>query len=99
VDFFPKTNLALQSYAQRNPGNSFQITRLGNDGVIIRGLYQREKVRVPVTLTIKPGGPSRSFLEVKIYWENRDIAPGDLEIVASELFQIVEKATGLRPSP
>ncbi|MBI5969024.1 MAG: hypothetical protein HY882_14350 [Deltaproteobacteria bacterium] len=98
MDFHPKINLALQSYARTNPGNSFQITRLGNDAVIIRGLYQREKVRVPVTLTIKPGGASKSLIEIKISWKNPDIAPEDLEVIASELFQIVEKATALRPS-
>jgi len=99
MDFHPKINLALQSYARRNPGNSFQYTRLGNDAVIIQGLYQKERTRAPVILTIKPGGPSKSLLQIKISWKNSDIVLEDLEVAASELFEIIEKATGLRPSP
>jgi hypothetical protein len=94
-DFHPSLNQALQKYAREKPGNTFQVVRLGNDMVVIRGYFQKEpqQGRLPVVITSKPGGPDRTRLEI-----NPSAGQSGLsEAAAGELFQIIEKETGLTP--
>ncbi len=98
-DFHPKLNQALQKYAKEKPGNSFQVTRLGSDLVIFRGLYQKEpnQARLPVVIMTKPAGPEKSRLEIK---PSSGQGGSSLRLIvtsAGELFQIVEKETGFLP--
>jgi hypothetical protein len=97
--FHPRLNLALQDYAQRYKGNSFQVVRLGSDAVIIRGLYQgdQDRGRFPTFITIKPMSPQKTWMEIKISSSNPEASAEYLERAAKELFQIVEKGTGFRP--
>lgn len=89
----------LRDYAKRHKGDSFQLTRLGNDAVIIQGLYKGEQYqdRFSTTITIKPAGPKRTRMEIKISSGNLAASSKDLEMAARELFQIVEKGTGIPP--
>lgn len=98
-DFHPKLNQALQKYAREKPGNSFQVTRLGSDLVIIRGFYQKEpnQARLPVVIMTKPAGPEKSRLEIKPSSGQRGAFPGLDVASAGELFQIVERETGFLP--
>ncbi|MCX5914780.1 MAG: hypothetical protein NTV04_22935 [Deltaproteobacteria bacterium] len=68
ASFHPKANSALQDYARTRKGNSFQISRLGSDEVVLRGVYVREgtQERYSATLTVKPAGPQKSQLEIKV---------------------------------
>ncbi len=90
-DFHPSLNQALQKYAKEKPGNTFQVVRLGNDLVVIRGYFQKEpqQGRLPVVLTSKPDGAQRTRLEIN--------PSGVPEVTAGEHFQIIEKETGLTP--
>ena len=99
ISFYPKVNSVLQDYAKKRKGNSFQVTRLGNDAVIIRGLCKGEQYqdRFSTTITVKPRGPKRTRMEIKISSGNPAASSKDLEMAARELFQIVEKGTGIPP--
>jgi hypothetical protein len=94
-DFHPMLNQALQKYAQKKPGNTFQVVRLGNDMVVIRGYFQKEpqQGRLPVVITSKPGGEQRTRLEINPSAGQ----PGEPKAIAGELFRIIEKETGLTP--
>jgi hypothetical protein len=94
-DFHPRLNQALQKYAKEKPGNTFQVVRLGNDMVVIRGYYQKDpqQARLPVVITTKPGGEHRTKLEI-----NPQVSQSGVpEATAGELFQIIEKETGWTP--
>ena len=98
-DFHPRLNQALQKYSKENPGNSFQVTRLGSDLVIIRGFYQKEsnQARLSVVIMTKPVGAGKSRLEIKPSANQGGAFPGLDVASAGELFQIVEKETGFLP--
>jgi hypothetical protein len=99
MSFHPKLNSALQDYAKRHKGNSFQIARLGSDAVIIQGIYQgeRDQGRYSTTITIKPAGARKSRMEIKISAKNAGASSTNLEEVARDLFQILEQGAGFRP--
>ncbi len=94
--FYPKANSALQDYARSKKGNSFQISRIGSDSVILRGVYLREggQERYVSTLTIKPAGPQKSLLEIKFDTSSGTSSSSSPENAAKEIFQIIEKASG-----
>ena len=94
--FYPKANSALQDYARGKKGNSFQISRIGSDAVILRGVYLREgtQERYVSTLTIKPAGSQKSLLEIKFDSSGGDASSGNPGDAAKEIFQIIEKAAG-----
>jgi hypothetical protein len=95
----PKINSALQDYAKRHKGNSFQIVLLGSDAVIIQGLYKGEQcqARLSTTITVKPAGPGRTRIEIKISSNDAKISSEYLKEAGRELFQIIEKGTGISP--
>ena len=99
MSFHPKLNSALQDYAKTRGGNSFQVTRLGNDAVVIQGIYkgEQEQDRFPSTITAKSAGPGRTRMEIKISSSDSKIYSDHLKEVARDLFQIIEKETGVRP--
>ena len=99
MSFHPRLNSALQDYARKQKGSSFQVIRLGNDAVIIQGLYkgQQEQDRFPSTITVKPAGPGKTRVKIKISSSDSKIYSEDLQEVARDLFQIIEKETGVRP--
>ena len=101
MSFHPKLHMALQDYANKHRGSSFQVIRLGNDGVIIQGIYkgERDQDRLSTAITAKPAGPERTSMEIRISSSNPDASPKSLEMAAQELFRVVEKETGLHPSP
>lgn len=94
--FYPKANSALQDYARNRKGNSFQISRIGSDAVVLRGVYLRggTKERYVSTLTIKPAGSQKSLLEIKFDPSGGNSTSPNPEEAAKELFQIIEKAAG-----
>ncbi len=81
-DFHPKLNQALQKYAREKPGNSFQVTRLGSDLVIIQGSYQKEpnQARLSVVITTKPPGLGKNEPGNKTLRKSRRNLPGDLSL-------------------
>jgi hypothetical protein len=99
MSFHPKLNSALQDYARKQKGGSFQVIRLGNDAVIIQGFYRREQEqdRFPSTVTAKSAGPGRTRMEIKISSSDSKIYSEHLKEFAGDLFQIIEKETGVRP--
>jgi hypothetical protein len=99
MSFHPRVNSALQDYARKQNGSSFQVTRLGNDAVVIQGLYQgeQEQDRFPSKITVKPAGPGKTRVEIKISSSESKIYSEDLKEVARDLFQIIETGTGVRP--
>jgi hypothetical protein len=68
MSFHPKLHSALQDYANRYRGNSFQVVRLRNDAVIFRGLNKREENqdRFLTVITVNPAGPKKTLMEIKI---------------------------------
>jgi hypothetical protein len=98
MSFYPKLHAALQDYAHRNKGNSFQVVRLGSDAVIIRGLYkgERDQDRFLAVITAKPEGPKKSLLEIKLS-PLHPASPTTVETAAEELFQMVGKETNPTP--
>ena len=99
-DFHPKLNQALQKYAKENPGNSFQVTRLGNDLVVIRGLYQKEPnlARSLVVITTRPITTEKTRLEIKPSSSHPFTSQASIQEAAGSLFQVIEKETGLTPA-
>jgi len=99
MSFHPRLNSALQDYAKGHKGNSFQVTHLGSDTVIIQGFYKGDQYRAPLstTIAVKPAGPRRTWVEIKISSRDPEISSKYLKEAAGELFQIVEKGTGVRP--
>ena len=99
MSFHPKLNSALQDYAKRHKGNSFQVTYLGSDQVILQGLYigKQYQGRLSPMITVKPAGPSRTWVEIKISSTDPNIFSEYLKEAARDLFQIIEKGTGVRP--
>jgi hypothetical protein len=98
MSFYPKLHSALQDYASRNKGNSFQVVRLGSEVIIFRGFYEgkREEDRFLTVITAKPMGPKSTLMEVKISPRNTEASSVYLEKAAKDLFQIVEK--GINPA-
>jgi hypothetical protein len=94
--FHPQANSALQEYARTRKGNSFSISRLGSDEVVLRGVYLREgtQERYSATLTLKSAGPKKSQMEIKVAPAAETSSPGDPEAAAKEIFSLVEKALG-----
>lgn len=94
--FHPQANSALQEYARTRKGNSFSISRLGSDEVVLRGVYLREgtQERYSATLTLKSVGPKKSQMEIKVTPAAETSSSGDPEPAAKEIFQIVEKSLG-----
>jgi hypothetical protein len=92
ISFHPGLNLALQDYAKKYKGNSFQITRLGSDAVIIQGFYKAEGIRdqVPTVITARPVGPEKSRVEIKVSPNYRGASSESLKRVVQELFRIIE---------
>lgn len=99
-NFHPKLNQALQKYAREKPGNVFQVARLGNDSVVIRGVYQGEPTRdrLPVSITAKPIGLEKTRVEIKISSSVSGASLSSLEISAAELFQVIENEVGTLPA-
>ena len=95
--FYPKLHSALQDYASRNMGTSFQIVLLGGKLVIFRGHFKREgdQDRFFTVITAKPVGPKKTLMEVKISPGNSEASSAYLEKAADDLFQIAEK--GISP--
>ena len=93
MSFYPKLHSALQDYANRHKGNSFQVVRLGSDVVIFRGLYKGEgdQESFLTVITAKPVGPKKTLMEVKISPSNPEASSVHLEMAARGLFQMVEK--------
>ena len=98
ISFYPKLHSALQDYASRNKGNSFQVVRLGSEVVIFRGFYkgEGEQNRFLTIITAKPLGSSMTLMEVKISPSNPEASSAYLEKAAKDLFQIVEQ--GINPA-
>jgi len=92
-DFHPKLNQVLQRYAQENPGNSFQIVRLGNDGITLRGFYRepQSRVRFPLAIVARPVDGNRSRIEVKISPDLPEASWGFLKGFLAQLYEIMEK--------
>jgi hypothetical protein len=99
MSFHPRLNSALQDYAKNHKGNSFRVVLLRNDAVIIQGFYKGEQGqdRLPATITAKPAGPGRTRMEIKISSSDSKIYSENLKEVARDLFQIIEKETGVSP--
>jgi len=97
--FHPKINLALQDYAKSHKGNSFQVLRLGSDGVIIRGLYkgERDPERISTTITAKPVPPKNTRVEIKFFLNNMPGSSDSLERAAIDLFRLIEERAATRP--
>jgi hypothetical protein len=95
--FHPKLNSALQEFAREHKGNSFQVLRLGSDGVVIRGLYQRDwdHARFIVSLRVVPLGPDQTRIEMQISSNRPDTSTENLAMAAGELFQIIEDRTAV----
>jgi len=98
ASFHSQTNSVLQDYARSRKGNSFQISRLGSNEVVLRGIYLREgtQERYAATLTIKPAGPRQSQLEIKVGPATDANSAGNLEAAAQEIFRIIEKPAKTR---
>ena len=96
--FYSQANSALQDYARTRKGNSFQISRLGSNEVVLRGIYLREgtQERYSAILTVKPAGPKRSQLEIKVAPAAEASSSGSPEAAAKEIFLIIEKSAGIR---
>jgi hypothetical protein len=90
--FHPKLNSALQEFAQEHKGNSFQVMRLGSDGLIIRGLYRRDwdQARFLVNLHVFPVPQDRTRIDIRINSDRPDASAEDLAMAAGGLFQIIE---------
>ena len=99
MSFHPRLNSALQDYAKNHKGNSFRVALLRNDAFILQGFYQgeQEQDRLPSTITAKPAGPGRTKMEIKISPCDSKISSEYLKDVARDLFQIIEKGTGVGP--
>ena len=99
MSFHPKLNSALQDYAKRHKGNFFQVTHLGSDTVIMQGSYKEGEYQGPLstTITVKPAGPRRTRVEIKISSSDPKISSEYLKEAARDLFQIIEKGTGVGP--
>ena len=98
MSFHPKLNSALQDYAKKHKGNSFQVALLGSDAVIIQGLYKGEQyqARLSTTFTVKPAGPGRAWMEIKISSSDSKVNSKYLREAARELFQMIEKGMGIQ---
>lgn len=96
--FHVQANSALQEYARTRKGNSFSISRLGSDEVVLRGIYLREGTpqRYSTTLTLKSAGPKKSQMEIKVAPAAETTTSGDPEAAAKEIFSIVEKSLGTK---
>ena len=98
VDFktlHPKLNSALQEFAREHKGNSFQVLRLGSDGLVIRGLYRRDwdQARFLVNLHAFPLPGDRTRIDIRITSDRPDSSAEDLAMAAGGLFQIIEDRT------
>ncbi len=95
ASFHGKANAALQDHAKIHKGNSFQISRLGSDAVILRGVYLREggRERYVSSLTIKPIASQKCQLEIKFDLSAGGSSSSNPDGAAKEIFQIIEKAT------
>jgi hypothetical protein len=98
-EFHPRLNQTLQKVAREKPGSSFQIARLGNDSLVLRGSYQAEanQLRWPVNIVAKPAGPQKTHLEIRITPGRPGDSPEAIEAAAGELFQIIRRETGFTP--
>ena len=94
--FHGQANAALQDHAKTHKGNSFQISRVGSDAVILRGVYLREGGREKYVsiLTIKPIASQKCQLEIKFDSSAGGPSSSRPDEAAKEIFQIIEKATG-----
>ncbi len=100
ASFHPKLNSALQEYAQKHKGNSFRVVRLGSDGVMIRGYFKSDnhQERFSTEITIKPAGQKKTRLEIKPIASQPGVSSETMEARVGELFQLIEKDTGLLPA-
>ena len=73
---------------------------MGNDRVVIRGLYkgEREQARFPATITVEPAGREKTLVEIKISTGSPGISAENIEKAAREIFHIIEKETGIPSS-
>ncbi len=96
ASFHPQVNSALQDYARTRRGNSFQISRLGSEEVVLRGVFLREgtQERYAATLTAKPAGPKKSQLGIKMAPAAEGVSSPNPEAAAKEIFLIIEKPLG-----
>jgi hypothetical protein len=91
--FYGQANDALQDYAKTHKGNSFQISRLGSEAVILKGVYLREggREKYVSTLTIKPIASKKCRLEIKFDAPAGGSSSPNPDKAAKEIFQIIEK--------
>ncbi len=94
--FHGQVNAALQDYAKNHKGNSFQISRLGSDAVILRGIYLRDGNREKYVsiLTIKPITAQKCQLQIKFDSSAGGPSSSNPDEAGKEIFQIIEKGTG-----
>ncbi len=94
-DFHPRLHQALQKFAREKPGNSFQVSRLGSDGVYFRGfLLRANNTRVSISIVTKPAGAEKTSLEIKP--STGSGSSSEAATASSDLFQAIEKETGFQ---
>ncbi|HSR14008.1 MAG TPA: hypothetical protein VLS90_21350 [Thermodesulfobacteriota bacterium] len=64
-DFHPRINQALQKYSRENPGNSFQVSRLGSDLVAFRGLMKSNGSALFLAIQTSAAGSDKSRIEIR----------------------------------
>jgi hypothetical protein len=96
ASFHPQANSALQNSARTRKGNSFRISRLGSNEVVLKGIYLREGTRETYSLTLvaRPAGAKKSELEIKAVLTPEGTSGGDPEAAAKEVFLIIDKFIG-----
>ena len=92
--FHNRANAALQDHAETHKGNSFKISRLESNAVVLRGVYLRDGGREKYVsiLTIKSIDSQKCQLEIKFNTQAVEFPSPNFEEAAKEIFQIVEKA-------
>jgi hypothetical protein len=65
---------------------------------VLRGVYVREgtQERYSAILTVRPAGPKKSQLEIKLVPAAEAASSGNPEEAAKEIFLIIEKSAGTR---
>lgn len=98
--FHPKINSSLQEYARKNKGNSFQISRLGSEEVIWRGVFKMKNTleSFQVEIFSKPSGPKKSKLVIKFLGDYSPKNAASWERASAEFFQVIEESAKISPS-
>ena len=92
--FHNRANAALQDHAETHKGNSFKISRLEGNAVVLRGVYLRDGGREKYVsiLTIKSIDSQKCQLEIKFNTQAVEFPSPNFEEAAKEIFQIIEEA-------